>query len=550
MTESNPTVVVTPDETLSDIVARLREAAHGGRRVDLIIPIDSALLLTAREFRALKDAIDEDRVAVRLRTADPLRLQLAGRLGIPAGQLPRPRVVAAPATIAAEPPQIVVEAPAARGEHWPGETAGADPVMHPAPESHWPSQNGLGGEDDDARVDGEQVPEIDQNRGPANPPRRWLPVAAALVALVVVALLGIRFVLPQAVVTIVPRTAPVSAAIVFDVTADGQPIDEQAAFAVTPQKRQVEVVWEGSAPATGVRVEPDGAANSPIELRNASTEPLAVEAGTTVATETGVEFAFTEAVTVPAADPATGHPGAATGTVQAVQAGSGGNVGTGEIGGRLPNGVYYSNRMQPAAGGSDKEFPVVAQEDLDALRAAAKNAAPELAAGAVRQDQPGQEILLSTVTISGQDDALDHQAGEDATEIALRSTLTVDVLTFDGEAASAKYRQVLADRLGAEAPQGFAVTPDDIVFEEPIETKEGDGKVRLEVKARADAVAELDDAERAALAAELAGASAEDAAAILTRRPEIAQYRVDYHPAWLPEQMPINAGRIQLEIVK
>ena len=100
MTERNPTVVVSADETLSDIVAQLREAAHGGRTVDLVIPIDSALLLTAREFRTLKDAIDEDRVAVRMRTADPLRLQLAGRLGIPAGPLPRPRVVAAPAAIA------------------------------------------------------------------------------------------------------------------------------------------------------------------------------------------------------------------------------------------------------------------------------------------------------------------------------------------------------------------------------------------------------------------------------------------------------------------
>ena len=138
--------------------------------------------------------------------------------------------------------------------------------------------------------------------------------------LVVAALLGIRFVLPQAVVTIVPRTAPVAAAVVFDVTSDGRPIDEQAAFALTPQQRQIEVVWEGSAPVTGVRVEPDGTASSPIELRNASAEPLVVEAGTTVATETGVEFAFTETVTVPAADPATGRPGAATGTVQAVQA--------------------------------------------------------------------------------------------------------------------------------------------------------------------------------------------------------------------------------------
>ena len=70
------------------------------------------------------------------------------------------------------------------------------------------------------------------------------------------------------------------------------------------------------------------------------------------------------------------------------------------------------------------------------------------------------------------------------------------------------------------------------------------------MKARADAIAELDDAERAALATELAGASEEDAAAILARRPEIAEFTVDYHPAWLPEQMPNNAGRIQLEITR
>jgi hypothetical protein len=550
MTERNPTVVVTSDETLPDIVARLREAANGGRTVDLVIPIDSALLLTAREFRTLKDAIDEDRVAVQMRTADPLRLQLAERLGIPARALPRPRAAVAPASIAAEPPPAIAEPPAVHDEDWPGETAVANPVFRPAPESHWPNQNGLPSESDGAESDGEPVPETDRERAPENPPRRWLPVAAALVVLVVAALLGIRFVLPQAVVTIVPKTAPVAGSLVFDVTSDGQPIDQQAAFALTPEQRQIEVVWEGTVPVTGVRVEPDGTASSAIELRNASAEPLTVEAGTTVATESGVEFAFTEAVTVPPADPATGHPGAATGTVQAVKPGSGGNVGTGEIGGRLPNGVYYSNRMQPAVGGSDKEFPVVAQEDLDALRAAANGAAPKLTAESIARDQPGEEILLSSAKVSGQDDAFDHMAGDDAAEISLRSTLTVDVLTFDGEAAKAKYEQILADRLIADTPEGFAVAPQDIVFEEPIESEKSDRGVRLEVKARADAVAELDAAERAALADELAGASADDAAAILKQRPEIADFRIDYHPAWLPDQMPNNAGRIQFEIAR
>jgi hypothetical protein len=550
MTEPNPSVVVTSDETLPDIVTRLRDAANGGRTVDLVVPIDSALLLTAREFRTLKDAIDQDRIAVQMRTADPLRLQLAGRLGIPARALPRPRVVAAPAAIITESPQIIAEPPGVSGGDWPGETAVADPVIRPTPESHWPGRNGREGESDGEESDGEPAPERDQERPPENPPRRWLPVAAALVALVVAALLGIRFVLPQAVVTIVPRTAPVAAAILFDVTADGRPIDERAAFALAPQQRQIEVVWEGSAPVTGMRAEPDGTATSAIELRNPSPEPLAVEAGATVTTEAGVTFAFTETVTVPAADPATGRPGAATGTVQAVQAGSGGNVATGEIGGRLPNGVYYSNRMQPAAGGSDKEFPVVAQEDLDALRAAAISAAPELAADAIARDQPGDEILLSTASVSGQVDAFDHQAGDDAEEVSLQSTLTVDVLTFDGEAARAEYEEILAARLSAEAPEGFVVAPEEIVFEEPVETEENDRSVRLEVKARADAVAELDDEERATLTAELAGARAEDAATILARRPEIAEFTVDYHPAWLPEQMPSNAGRIELDIAK
>jgi hypothetical protein len=550
MTEPNPTVVVTSDETLPDIVARLREAANGGRTVDLVIPIDSALLLTAREFRTLKDAIDEERVAVQMRTADPLRLQLAERLGIAARALPRPRVAAVPAPTAAEPPQVVVEQPVVRDEDWPGETAVAEPVIRPSPESHWPSENGLSGENNGAESDDEPVPEADRERASENPPRRWLPVAVGLVVLVIAALLGIRFVLPQAVVAIVPRTAPVAGAVLFDVTNDGQPIDERAAFALTPEERQIEVVWEGTAPVTGVRVEPDGTASSAIELRNATVEPLSVEAGTTVATETGAEFAFSETVSVPAADPATGRPGAATGTVQAVQPGSGGNVGTGEIGGRLPNGVYYSNRMQPAAGGSDKEFPVVAQEDLDGLRAAATSAAPELAAEAIARDQLGAEILLSSARVSEQEAVFDHQAGEDAAQISLRSTLTVDVLTFDGEAARAEYEQILADRLSADAPEGFAVAPEDIVFEEPIETDESDRGVRLEVKARADAIADLDAAERAALTFELAGASADDAAAILARRPEIAEFEVDYHPAWLPDEMPNNAGRIQFEVAR
>ena len=549
MTDRNPTVVVTSDETLPGIVERLLEAANGGHTVDLVVPIDSALLLTAREFRVLKEAIDDDRIPLILRTSDPLRLQLAERLGIPARALPRPRVMVEPAPIAPAPPPIVPEPAVAGDGDWPGDTTIAAPVLRPPAESHWPNQNGSVAASDDGLEAGPQA-EIDPEPAPANPPRRWLPVAAALAVLVVAAVLLIRYVVPQAVVTIVPRSAPVAASVLFDVTSDGQPIDDKAAFALTARQRQIEVVWEGTAPVTGVRVEPDATASGPIELRNASGEPLVVDAGTTVATETGVEFAFTEAVTVPAADPSTGRPGAASGHVQAVQPGSGGNVGTGELGGRLANGVYYSNRMQPAAGGTDKEFSVVAQEDLDKLREAAKGAAPKLAAEAIAAEQPGEKILVSKLTFTEQRDQFDHQPGEDAADVTVRSTLTVDVLTYDGNAASDEYEKILAARLGDDAPEGFAVSPEEIVIENPNEIEDSDRGVRLEVSARAEALAVLDDSERNALVAELAGADPERVEAVLERLPEITEYTIDYQPGWLPEQMPDDAARIQIEMAE
>jgi hypothetical protein len=550
MTDRNPTVVVTSDETLSGIVERLLEAANGGHTVDLVVPIDSALLLTAREFRILKDAIDDDRIPLILRTSDPLRLQLAERLGIPARALPRPRVAVEPAPVAPAPSPIVPEPPIAGDGNWPGDTTVAEPVLRPPAESHWPSQNGSADASDDDGQGAEPQAGIDREPAAGNPPRRWLPVAAALAALVVAAVLVIRFVVPQAVVTIVPRSDPVAASVVFDVTTDGQPIDDEAAFALTARPRQIEVVWEGAAPVTGVRVEPDGTASSPIELRNASAEPVVVDAATTVATETGVEFTFTEAVTVPAADPGTGRPGAASGHVRAVQPGSRGNIGTGELGGRLPNGVYYSNRMQPAAGGTNKEFPVVAQEDLDKLSEAAIGAAPKLAAEAIAAEQSEESILASKVTITEQSDQFDHQPGEDAAEIVLRSTLTVDVLTYDASAASDEYERILVARLDEEAPQGFAVAPEEIDFENPSEIQDSDRGVRLEVAAQAEAMAVLDDSERNALVAELAGAGSEQVEAVLGRSPEIADYTVDYQPAWLPEQMPDNAARIRIELAE
>jgi hypothetical protein len=544
MTESTPTVVVTSDETLPEVIQRLQGAASGGHTVHLVVPIDSSQLLTANEFRTLKDALDDQRLSVVVRTADPLRLRLGERLGVPVQALPRPKMTAA-ATLPAkastiEPSKLgpilepFVEIPEATGQ---------DPALL------WPSQNGH-----DTGADAEDESAATETAATESvlgiPARRWLPVAVLLALIVVATFFLIRFVVPHAVVRVAPKTAPVMATLVFDVTQDGQPLDDQAAFALSPTTRRLEVVWEGSVPTTGVRVEPDGTATGPIELRNATSEAATVDAGTTVVTESGVEFAFVVAVTVPAMDPATDEPGAATGAVLAVAPGTGGNVGTGEIGGRLPNGVYYSNRMEPAAGGTDKEFPVVAQADLDALKAAARDGADEVAAKSLSQNGESGAFVVSNVSIIEEKDEFDHQANEEAESVSLRSTLSIEATAFSLDEASAKFKDALTERLTHEVPSGFVVSPEDIAFEPPREVETQDGGMRFEIVARADAVAELDDAERNALAAKLAGADKADVAAILADSPDVAEFTVEYGSDWFSNQMPNNASRIQIELVK
>ncbi len=552
MTERNPSVVVTSDETLRDVVERVRGAASGGRTVQLVVPIDSSLLLTANEFRALKAAIDDDRLSVVMRTSDPLRLQLGERLGLRTEpvrrQRPQPSLLPPPPPLLAptpEPPPVpnsdaVAERPFI-----------SESLPHVDPASRWPLQ-GEPARSDDASPDAESDELADTVSKPAldNPPRRWLPVAALLVILVVGTYLVMQFVIPRAVVRIVPKVAPVEASLLFDLTADGQPQDGQAAFALASQTRELEVTWEGEAPVTGVRKEPDGVAAGSIELRNASPEPLTVEAETVVTSEDGAEFAFVDAVTVPALDPASGEPGAATGNIRAVNPGSSGNVAYGEVGGRLPNGVYYSNRMEPTSGGTDKEFPVVAQEDLDALTASAVDAADALAADAIAAgENAGDEVLLTT-HIADQQLAFDHRLGEDAETLSLRSTMTIEATTYDKTEVNSRIESLLTERLASEAPDGFLVHQDGIVFDPPIEmSREGDA-VRLQVVAKAEARTELNESERQALVASLAGATPEEAERILAQEIDIDQFTIEYSPGWLPARMPNNASRIEFKVAQ
>lgn len=537
-TRRPPTVVVQDDEALAEVIARVREAAAAGQMVHLVVPVESPLLLTASEFRTLKNAIDDERLPVVLRTPDPLRLKLAERLGVQAQVVNRRK---APARPVAPPPASTEPEPEALASF-----VEIEPVYTgPDPALLWPAQvtDALEPPVEDAA---DTAPAVAVTRVRRNPPRRWLPVALLLLILIGGAAVLFRALTPQVIVRYVPRTEEVSAAVTFDATTDGKPLGDGAAFAFPTQTQRVDVTWSGDTAATGTETAPDETAGGPVELRNAGSTPQTVDAGTIVTTEDGVEFTVVDAVEVPAAD-ASGAPGAATGMLRAVAAGTGGNVETGAVGGRLPNGVYYSNRMEPTAGGTDTTFTIVDPGDLDALKAGAADASTDLAEKAVNGEAGDQGYLVTAVKVLSQQDTFDHQAGDRTDAVGLTSAMTLEVTTIDLQAAETDFNRVLGEELAANAPANYTILPKDIRVNDPVVVQTADRGVRMEISADAEARMMLDPAQRAQLAASIEGLSAAEAQGVLLKDPALAAATVEISPGWLIRTVPENPDRVTFE---
>ena len=607
-------VVVSADDAPDDLPRRLREAGAAGRPVELLVPADSALLLTASEFRALREAIDRERLAVTVVTPDPLRLQLAKLLGVPAvaravdpaassapaqrgptpsvtgsaaaqagtpspGRAPsRPPSTSGPApetrlgtggpsgpTPVVVPPALAIEANPAGDE---SETPWPDPPQPRAPKRRFGRTRGASppapvadpeARDDDeaadrAEVAADPVADADGTEStlvlPASERRRRQHRGWLIVAAVIAGLIGLGVILlPGATVALTMASAPASADVVYDVTSNGEPIAAGSDLAVAAVSASAAVSWEGTVPTTGTQTIPDGTASGPVSFSNPTDAAQAVDAGTELTTEDGTVFTVAEAVSVPGRDPATGRSGLADGKLVAAKPGGGGNVGIGEIGGKLPSGVYYSNRQQPTAGGTDKTVHVVAAADLDALRKQAEAAFPDAAAqGFAAKLASGQRILPSSLRAGTPAESFSAGEGDAADNVTLKVEWQTTGLAVDDDAISQKLRDAAVAKLGAGAPAGFAVDPASVKLGSPAPISESEKGVRFRVPATGTAVAQLAQPQRRALAEQLAGADPASVDAILRQHPEITGWDVRYWPPFLPDRMPKNVGRIRLQV--
>jgi hypothetical protein len=367
------------------------------------------------------------------------------------------------------------------------------------------------------------------------------------VALVGLAVAAAALLMPRATVAVTLERMPFQAEVVYDVRV-GAGTEGSGVLTIPATPVTTEVAVERTVPTTGRRLEPDGVAVAPVRFANPNPDPVTVEAETKLGSLNGQEFVLSAPVDVPAADAASGAAGQAEGEARAVQPGAGGNVGTGEIGGRLESGVYYSNRDQAAEGGTDREVAVVAREDLAAAFDAVDQAITEAAMTAVEGDgADGAVVLPGSATIVDKAGVVNLKEGDVADALGASATATVQVLVYDPGALTAAIDTRLPEL--AAVPEGRMLDPATVRFGEPVvESATAEG-ARLRVAVSGDAIPPFGPSERRALAERLAGGDIAAAGSLLGSLPGVRSSEIDFSPAWLPARMPGDPDRIEIEVV-
>lgn len=558
--ETHATIHVEQDESLPEVLSRLR--GRKGETVSLVVADHSPILLTATEFRALKDLADRQNLRLNLQTSDSLRLQLASMFGLaPAPARPQPEETPQDDT----PHRFGSWRNARRPRHRP---AGQPP--EPEPEDEAPvlpdepvsdpitisrrRRNKLyrdsASSDDDTdfvRIDDAGLDYIEDDERPT---KAWLYGRIAAIALVAVAAIGFAlwFWMPAASVDITLRQASVSTEIVYSVVVPGGQAPSDAAFTVEASEQSAEVPFTIEIPASGTEREPDGTASGTLLFRNVGDAPVTLEQGTELSTAAGTSYMLMEPVEVPAGS--LEEPGEAEGPVTAAQAGAAGNVDTGGLTGKVPDqDVYYSNLGGPIEGGSDSEFTVVTEDDIaEAERAVQEDLRDAAVQGWSTQLPDGMSIVGPSVTPGDPQFSIEGQAGERRESVVVSGTVPVQGYVYSIADVQQQSRATFETALQEQVPPGYALVPETVELAEPEVLAEAPQNVDYRVRATAVARAVFDEGAQDGLRERMAGSSVDEAEAALNDTGAIESWELSRSPGWWPGGMPQATGRITLDI--
>ena len=556
---------VEQHESLPEVLERLH--GHRGETLTLEIAEHSPILLTATEFRALKDLADRQHIRLRIQTDDSLRLQLASMFG-----LARTAVRSEPETAAEESnaPHFGSWRNARRPKHRPagqppesdqpaapsGRTVEADDpitVSRRRRNSLYSDSVSKSKPDDDIiLIDDAGLDYIEDDDSGGGHSRAWLlgRIAAAALILVAVVVAALWYWFPTVELDVTLREAEVSTGIVYSVAAPGAEIPSDASFAVEASEQSAEVPFTIEVPASGMIREPDGTATGALVFRNVSGAPVTVAQGTELTTIDGSRYVVLEAVEVPAGD--VENPGEAEGPVTAAEAGAGGNVATGGLTGKVPDlDVYYSNLNGPIEGGSDREIPVVTEEDVaEAQRAVQEDLRGAAVDGWLSQLPEGMAIVGPSVTPQEPTYTIEGAAGDQRDAVVVSGTVPVTGYVYDLSEVEQQARSSFEVALQDQVPPGYELLPSTIELGEPEVISEAPENVEYRVTATATARAIFDEGAREGLRERMAGSSVEEAREAVTLVGAIETWEMSHSPGWWPDRMPQSAGRITLNIAE
>jgi hypothetical protein len=536
------------DESLPEVLTRLR--AHAGRTVELDIPDHSPILLTATEFRTLRDAANRSQIALSIRTEDRLRVQLASMFDLMEG-----------VTIA----RRGKDASSGRGDlaqpvgAW---TAGAakdddDPIAvsrrrrqvmersrldEPGATSGKRSRKG----DDDA---GSSLDYLDGERRTGLSARAWGRIVAVVLVLVLIAGVAAWYAMPAVSVEATLNEGQVSGELTFAVGLADAQLPSNVQYRIEAQEATADVAITLSVPATGGEVRPDGTATGIVDLRNPTDAAIDVPAGTAMRNALGVRFTTTEDVQVPAASGDT--PGEATVAITAEEPGTGSNVAQGAFTGKVENlDIYFSNRSAPIEGGTDTQILEVTEDDIATLeQTLSDQLASVVATSWVEQLPEGTTLVRPSVSPGEPDYEIDQQVGDVSDVVSLTGTVQATGLTYTQADIEEELRNQFRDQLNQTVPEGFGLLSNTITLGELEVVSEYPSAVIYRQSATATTQAIFDEGARDALREEMAGKSYDEALAIVQAQPAFASVEVTRSPSFWPERMPRSPERITLEIL-
>lgn len=512
------TISVAPGQTMSEVLHALKIGA--GDDLVIEIPADASVLLTANEFRALSIAAERDDVEVSIYTDDPLRRQLAKLFGVPlVNEIPEPIPYVAPE----------LEPLAETEPYEPDGTAGFD--------------------EEELAPEVESVAAVRESGGAG---RAVVTLLGGLAALVLMVALGIGiywFFFSSMTVDLHLTRQKVASTLAYQVVQPGAAAGAAGSNGIVIQGEPVQFTLSRtlSVPATGQTVIPDKAASGEVTLRNPTDAAISIQKGTEFEGFDGVTYQFADDVDVPAA--ANGRPGEVTATVSSPSGGEAGNADVGMLTGRLPNGVYYSNRMGEISGGTQRMVTTVSQDDIDRLRTEIDKEL--LALATTTEIDKGLLLVPSTVqpvgnegaaTATGDSYVFSQQVGAEANEVNVVATVMFAGTAYDPTALT----QAAIPQLEGEVVDGQTLDPDSVRVNTPAETANANGVISLLATVAGDAIPTLDESTKKALADQLAGKSRSEVDRILAGLGYADGATVRFSPSWLPKRVPSSAGRITI----